>query len=183
VRLRSDADADTWAFALRALAEEVLANSAGDAIERHCELVLHDGDARVRGDPLLLQALLRNLVDNALRHGGGTQVEISITQQDRQAVLCVSDNGRGIAADERDRVPQRFYSAAIAPADAPAHQVAGSGLGLSIVSRITELHGGTLEIGSPAAWDNGVSLLVHLPLADDAGLADIPKDAASIYQQ
>ena len=155
-------------IALRALAEEVLAGSAGDAIERHCELVLHDGDARVRGDPLLLQALLRNLVDNALRHGGGTQVEISITLQDRQAVLCVSDNGRGIAADERERVLQRFYrSAATAPADAPAHQAAGVGLGLSIVSRITELHGGTLEIRLPAGG-KGVSLFVHLPLAAGA---------------
>ena len=158
-------------IALRALAEEALAGSAGDAIERHCELVLHDGDARVRGDPLLLQALLRNLVDNALRHGGGTQIDVSITQGDGQAVLCVSDNGRGIAADERGRVLQRFYrSAGADPGDEPMHQASGSGLGLSIVSRITELHGGKLEIGSPATG-KGVSALVHLPLAASAAVS------------
>ena len=155
-------------IALRAIAEEVLASSAGDAIERHCELMLHDGNARVRGDPLLVQALLRNLVDNALRHGGGTQIEVSITQRNGQAVLCVSDDGRGIAADERGRVLQRFYRSASAdPGNTALHQAPGSGLGLSIVSRIVELHGGKLEINSPAAG-NGVSVLVHLPLAAGA---------------
>ena len=143
--------------ALRPIAEEVLAMSAGEAIERDCDLVLRDGDAHVRGDALLLQVLLRNLVDNALRHSGGTQIEVSIGKHRERAVLTVGDNGRGIAADERDHVRQRFFRSAGAGS-------AGSGLGLSIVSRITELHGGTLEIGPPASG-HGVSLRVDLPLA------------------
>lgn len=149
--------------ALRQIAEEVLAMSAGDAIARHCELVLGDGDARVRGDALLLEVLLRNLVDNSLRHGGATRVEVSIVQEDARAVLTVVDNGCGIAADQRKRVQQRFYRGA----SAGSCSSAGSGLGLSIVRRIVDLHSGTLDIGSPAAG-NGVLLRLFLPLAATA---------------
>jgi signal transduction histidine kinase len=149
------------AMALRPVAEEVMSMAAGEAIERHCDLVLRDGDAQVRGDPLLLQALLRNLVDNALRHSGGSQIEVAIGLGDRHAVLTVSDDGRGIPANERERVLQRFYRSAGMDGDLDA---AGSGLGLSIVKRIIELHDGRLEIESPATG-KGIELRVRLPLA------------------
>ncbi|MCF8200123.1 MAG: GHKL domain-containing protein, partial [Sulfuritalea sp.] len=126
-------------LALRPIAEQVLAMSAGDAIETHCELALRDGDATVLGDAVLLQVLLRNLIDNALRHGKATQVEVSITARQNRTLLSVSDNGCGIADDERERVKQRFYRSATA-------DFSGSGLGLSIVKRIAELHGGALDI-------------------------------------
>lgn len=142
---------------LRPLAEEVLAGSAGEAIERHCDLVLRDGDVQVHGDALLLQVLLRNLIDNALRHGGGTQIEVAITRQGDRAVLSVADNGRGIGEDERDQVQQRFYRSA-------STDSSGSGLGLSIVKRIAELHGGAIVVDSPASGQ-GVALHVQLPLA------------------
>ncbi|OHC70692.1 MAG: hypothetical protein A3H93_04905 [Rhodocyclales bacterium RIFCSPLOWO2_02_FULL_63_24] len=142
---------------LRPIAEEVLAASAGEAIKRGCDLILRDGDAGIRGDALLLQVLLRNLVDNALRHSGGTQIEVSIAAQGDHAVLTVSDNGRGIGQDERDHVQQRFYRSASADSS-------GSGLGLSIVKRIAELHGGTVGIHAPTSGA-GVSLRVQLPLA------------------
>ena len=156
-RLDADSLHPMQEVALRPIAEEVLAMSAGEAIERDCELVLRDGDFHVRGDALLLQILLRNLVDNALRHSGGTRIEVSMAQHDARAVLTVSDNGHGIPADEREWVQRRFSRSASVGSP-------GSGLGLSIVRRITELHGGTLEIGPPASG-HGVSLLVHLPLA------------------
>lgn len=156
--------------ALRQVAEEVLAMSAGDAIARHCDLVLNDDDALVRGDPLLLQVLLRNLVDNALRHGGGTQIEVSIAVQGTQAVLTVSDNGRGIDVAERNRVQQRFYRGAGAARDVLAgdtltnavNDSAGSGLGLSIVKRIVELHQGRLTIATPDSGP-GIAVTISLP--------------------
>jgi signal transduction histidine kinase len=164
-RLDADPPHPMQDVTLRPLAEEILAMSAGDAIERDCELVLRDGDAHVLGDAVLLQVLLRNLVDNALRHSGGTQIEVSITQHDDSAALTVSDNGRGIAADERGHVQQRFYRGAKAVAgDTAMQDSSGSGLGLSIAKRIAELHGGTLTIGAPVSG-NGISVLVHLPLS------------------
>ncbi|MDP2810563.1 MAG: ATP-binding protein [Rhodocyclaceae bacterium] len=159
-RLDADTPRPMQAVALRPIAEEVLAISAGDAIERHCELVLREGDAQVRGNALLLEVLLRNLVDNALRHGGGTRIEVSIAEEGKRAVLTVSDNGRGIAKEERQRVQQRFYRGASADSSSSS----GSGLGLSIIKRIVELHGGTIDIVPPASG-KGISLLVHLPLA------------------
>jgi len=152
-------------FALRPLAEDVLADAAGEAISRRCELVLGDGDARVCGDAALLRALLRNLVDNALRHGAATQVEIGIAAHGGDAVLSVSDDGKGIPAADIDAVQQRFRRGAEADSR-------GSGLGLSIVKRIVELHRGKLEIRSPVPG-GGVSLQVHLPLATGTQ-ADLP---------
>ncbi len=144
-------------LALRPLAGEVLAGAAGEAIASRCELVLADGDARVRGDAALLQAMLRNLVDNALRHGAAKQIDVAILRQGREAVLSVSDDGKGIPAAELEAVQQRFRRGA-------STDSSGSGLGLSIVRRIVELHGGTLQIDvrDPAG---GVSVLARLPLA------------------
>ena len=153
-------------LSLRPIAEEVLAGAAGDAIAKACDLMLGEGDARVKGDPALLQSLVRNLVDNALRHGGATQIELAIAKSGTRATLSVTDNGRGIAAEERSRVLQRFYRSASADFSSPL----GSGLGLSIVKRIVELHGGTLDIATPAAG-RGVSLIVSLPLASAARTA------------
>lgn len=189
-RLDADSALALGDIALRPIAEHVLALSAGEAIERRCELALLDGDARVRGDASLLQALLGNLVDNALRHSGGAQIEVSITRRQGQAVLRVSDDGRGIAEDERGRVAQRFYRSASADSpggggsapgaggreNAGAADLAirsstggsGSGLGLSIVKRIVELHHGTMEI-RPAGSGSGVSFVVCLPLAESTG--------------
>jgi len=156
-------------LALRPIAEQVLAISAGEAIRRNCDLVLQDGDAEVRGDALLLEVLLRNLIDNALRHSGGTLIEVSIAQHDGHAVLAVTDNGRGIPHQERDRVQQRFHRGAgvdikVGAGDTAMQDSSGSGLGLSIVKRITELHGGTLDMAA-ARSGKGVSLRVRLPLA------------------
>ncbi|MBI5107326.1 MAG: hypothetical protein HZA62_01130 [Rhodocyclales bacterium] len=147
------------AVALRPVAAEVLALSAGAAVEQHCDLVLKDGDAPVQGDPLLLQVMLRNLVDNALRHGGGSEVEVAIGREGTHALLTVSDNGGGIAAADRERVQQRFHRSASADSGATT----GSGLGLSIVKRIVELHGGSMTIGDPATG-GGTLLRVLLPL-------------------
>ena len=128
-RLDADTPHPMQDVALRPIAEEVLAMSAGDAIERHCELVLADGDARVRGDDALLQAMLRNLVDNALRHSGASQIEVGILRHGQQAVLTVNDDGRGIPATELGAVQQRFRRGA----SADFSSASGSGLGLSIV--------------------------------------------------
>lgn len=161
-RLDADTPQTMHPVALRPIAEEVLAMSAGDAIERHCELSLGAGDTLVRGDAVLLHVLLRNLVDNALRHSGATRIDVSIAQEGTRAVLAVSDNGVGIAGDDRERVQQRFYRSASADSCSPS----GSGLGLSIVGRIAELHGGTLDIRSPTTG-GGALLRIDLPLASD----------------
>jgi two-component system, OmpR family, sensor histidine kinase QseC len=125
-----------------------LALVAAEQMEQHhalaarlgVKLETHFHSALLRGDPGLLAALVRNLVDNALRYtpsGGSVQIQTATT--DRGAELVVTDDGPGIPRDERQKVFERFHRLA-----GSASQ--GSGLGLSIVRRIVEQHGGTIVI-------------------------------------
>lgn len=113
----------------------------------------------VQGHADALAILLRNLVDNAVRYTPeGGKVEISMIRQTTCVLLRVADSGPGIPPDERDKVFKRFYRAL--GTEAP-----GSGLGLSIVQRIAELHRATLVLGVSAY--NGLQVDVSFPVQSD----------------
>lgn len=113
----------------------------------------------VQGHADALAILLRNLVDNAVRYTPeGGKVEISMVRQTTCVLLRVADSGPGIPPDERDKVFKRFYRAL--GTEAP-----GSGLGLSIVQRIAELHRATLVLGVSAY--NGLQVDVSFPIQSD----------------
>ena len=108
------------------------------------------------GDPHALRALLDNLIDNALRYTqNGSQIDVDLCQEAGEALLRVSDNGPGIAADQRERVLERFVR--LRPGD-----TTGSGLGLAIVQQIVEAHGGTLTLEDTPG--GGLTVWVRLPL-------------------
>lgn len=114
---------------------------AGLAHDDELELVAAPGCA-VDADPEQLQVLLRNLVDNALRHSGRpAQVRIEVVRKANEVQLAVEDAGPGLAPDERARVLDPFYRL-------PGTRGDGSGLGLSIVARIVELSDGRLSLGA-----------------------------------
>jgi len=106
----------------------------------------------VHGDRELLTQMLVNLVENALRHSpAGTLVQVGLERQ-ANAVLCsIADNGPGIPKEEYDKVFRRFYRL-----DA-SRATPGSGLGLSLVAAIAELHGVAISLG-----DNQPGLRVEL---------------------
>jgi Signal transduction histidine kinase len=91
-------------------------------------------------DPILLEELLSNLIDNALRYGAGAKA-IHLHVNANPPSLTVEDDGPGIPADEAERVFEAFYRA-------PGSVAGGSGLGLAIVREIAHAHG---------AWWNLVS--------------------------
>ena len=146
-------------IALRSLAAEALADMAPVAARKNVDLALADGvDVAIDGHDGLLRVLLRNLLDNAVRYSPpGSAVEVRVGSEAGRAVLAVSDNGPGIPAAERARVLERFYRVLGSGED-------GSGLGLSIVQRIVELHGGRVELQA-GAGGTGLVVRVGLPLA------------------
>ena len=106
----------------------------------------------IDGVPLLLRELLSNLIDNALKYtpaGGSVTVR---TRVEDDVVLEVEDTGIGIAEEDRQRVFERFYRVLGA-------SVEGSGLGLSIVAEIAELHAATIEL---TTGNNGQGCLFRL---------------------
>ncbi|RFC40961.1 MAG: two-component system, OmpR family, sensor histidine kinase QseC [Candidatus Nitrotoga sp. CP45] len=148
----------TEACQLRVIAAEVIAAIAPAALSQHVRLELTEGaEVEVRCNPVLLRILLRNLIDNAVRHTQpGTSVWVSITHQQGLACLSVNDNGPGIPEEELARVSERFYR----PIGTNA---SGSGLGLSIVNRIAEIHGASLRI-APQISGTGLSVTVVFKL-------------------
>ncbi len=115
------------------------------------------GPPRVRLRPLSFQRLLGNLIDNALRHGGG-DIEVQTGRASAtHAHVTVLDRGPGIPASERARVLEPFQRIGSARTDP------GSGLGLAIVDRIARLHGGRVLLD--AREDGGLKVRVELPIA------------------
>jgi two-component system sensor histidine kinase QseC len=130
------------------------------AKEMDIELTLEQ-DVSAFGDAGLLAVLFRNLIDNALRYSPpATRVAIQIEPGDDEALVRITDAGPGISASERSHVGRRFYRA-------PGTQAPGSGLGLSIVHRILELHRGRMQCDAPPTG-SGLQVTVALPRVRDA---------------
>lgn len=112
----------------------------------------------VLGQASMLQQLIRNLLDNALRHcPDGAQIQIRLWRRGRVACLAVLDDGPGIPQEQLGRVFDRFWRAS------PHRSTGGSGLGLAIAARVSHLHGGRVRVES--APGSGSVFLVELPLA------------------
>jgi len=120
---------------LRAQAVEVISALAPAAIQKNIELQLAEGTAvRAPGVAMLLGILMRNLIDNAIRYSPpGSRVQVTVATRDDKAVFSVVDQGPGIPAEAQPLVWERFYRVL-------GSEQTGSGLGLSIVQRIADLH-------------------------------------------
>lgn len=126
---------------LDGLAREVLAEHAEQAHAKQIKLQLQGTPTAALGNPELLRVLLRNLLDNAIRYSPPhTTISVTTGLDDGSPWLDVTDQGPGVPATQRLRILDRFYRVV-------GTGESGSGLGLSIVSRIAQLHGANLELG------------------------------------
>ena len=114
--------------------------------------------ARVDGDRAALRRMLRNLVDNAVRHAR-QRIGFALYERDGWAVLSVDDDGPGVPVADRSRVFERFVRL-----DDSRVEVDGGtgGLGLAIVAEVVAAHGGEVQIGD--APSGGARVTVRLPL-------------------
>ncbi|GAA1671448.1 HAMP domain-containing sensor histidine kinase [Nonomuraea maheshkhaliensis] len=116
--------------------------------------------APVLGDEARLRQVVSNLVGNAITHTpAGTPVRIGVGTDRAEAVLVIEDEGPGLAAEEAERVFDRFYRAD----GSRARATGGAGLGLAIVRSIVAAHGGRVELRS--APGEGASFQIRLPAA------------------
>lgn len=118
---------------------------------------LNETANRIHGDRELLTQMFANLVENALRHcPPGTTIKLSVTRQGDRVVASVADNGPGIPPDEREKVFQRLYRLD------HSRSTPGSGLGLSLVRAIADLHGASIALDDCRP---GLAVVVSFPLA------------------
>ena len=107
------------------------------------------------GDRRLLQQLVTNLLDNALRHTPpGTTVRVELERDDAIARLTVADDGHGVAPEDASRLFQRFARAE------RSRSSEGHGLGLALVAAVATAHRGTVSLLAPP----GFGVVVELPV-------------------
>lgn len=142
---------------LRAIVVDTVATLIPAALQKNVDVEIDEGPAvLVSGAAMLLQVLVRNLVDNAIRYTpAGGNVRIALQARKNGISLQVADSGPGIPTDQHEEALGRFRRL-----DESGQE--GHGLGLSIVSRIVELHGASLTLGTPPS---GKGLLVSVDLA------------------
>lgn len=157
---------DAWqtqgeAVDLHQLAAHVLVEAAPVASDKHIRLSLEgEPGLTVKGHAGLLSVLIRNLVGNALRYSPAqTEVIVRTIRSDRGATLEVQDQGPGIPVTERENVMRRFHRL-------EGETASGSGLGLSIVARIAQLHQAELLLSDGEAG-HGLKVSVEFGRAEE----------------
>jgi two-component system, OmpR family, sensor histidine kinase TctE len=142
--------------ALETLVQELVERHVGRADRAGIDLGAEPQPAGIAGDAWLLEDLLTNLIDNALKYTPrGGRVTVRSGSEGARAFVEVEDDGPGIPESERARVRERFYRRAGSPG-------IGVGLGLAIVDEIARAHRGSFTIGS-GAGGRGARLRVSFP--------------------
>lgn len=144
---------------------ELLGMAAEEAARVDAEV---DGATTVVvGEDRLLRRALRNLLENARRYGGGSEIEVGVEPRAGQALVRVCDRGPGVPEAMHERVFEPFFRLA-----GHAEQAGGVGLGLSLVRQIAVRHGGSARC--EARVGGGSCFVVSLPL----GGAEVRQGAA-----
>ena len=136
--------------------EQSMAQLAHVALEKKIDLSLESAEnISLNGIDTLFEILIANLLKNAFIYTPeGGEVHVSITNADKLITLSVEDSGSGIPKELRNRVFDRFYRI-------PGSKQIGSGLGLSIVKRIVDIHSGEVVVADSSY--GGARIVVTLP--------------------
>jgi len=113
--------------------------------------------AHVVADSDRMQQAFSNLIDNAIKYGGGKTVEIDVSHEGDYGVVRITDHGEGLSPEEKERIFRRFYRVD----KSRSQEIAGSGLGLAITKHLVLLHNGTIDVESEPG--KGATFIVRLP--------------------
>jgi len=121
-------------------------------------LYLSRGSCHCTVDTLALRRVLENLIDNALRYGGGSAVELRCGHTDTESCIQVLDRGAGIPAGESEVVFQPFYRME----HSRSRSTGGSGLGLAIVRHLCDANGWRVQLSSRSGGGTEVRLIIQI---------------------
>jgi two-component system phosphate regulon sensor histidine kinase PhoR len=143
---------------MKTVCEEVCQRLQPHAEKAGVSLNVHCAEANVRGIPKMLEEIVQNLVDNAIKYNTSNgSVGVSLKRIDSRVELSVSDTGIGISEEHLARVFERFYRV-----DRSRNkQIGGTGLGLSIVKHSAETMGATVQLQSKLGI--GTTVTVSFP--------------------
>lgn len=140
---------------LRSTSEELMVL----AHQKDIQIEVNAKATTVSGIEDVLKLLLINLCDNAIRYTQAQgRIVLSAKEENNQVIIAVSDNGPGIAPEDRERIFDRFYRSL-------GTKTQGNGLGLAIVKRAVELHHGTIRV-TEGLDGQGTSMQITLPSAN-----------------
>ncbi len=141
----------------RSVVEEACAEMGVHILAKGIEfdVTMHETAVTVFGDRIFLIEALKNLLDNAVKHGGSklSQISVVLRSDGKYVKLTVADDGAGLSPDQSEAAFGRFSQIEYSE---------GSGLGLSIVSAVAQRHGGMVEINQV---ERGASITLKLPIA------------------
>ncbi len=145
---------------LSAMAGEVLDSLQRQAAEAHIKIRLDGERAVVYGVPRLLQGIIYNLCDNAIKYNR-REGSVLVTVKNEEHIVCLSvtDTGIGIPKEHQERIFERFYRVD----KSHSREIGGTGLGLSIVKHAARLHDAEVELESDV--ECGTTVKVYFPKA------------------
>lgn len=151
---------------LTEIARQTVANRYAEFECKEQEVHFEGHSQPILGDRFAITTLVDNLVANASRYTPmGGQIAVATSATTERVILDISDSGPGMAESEQERVFDRFYRIG-----GDRNPASGSGLGLSIVKLIADLHRATIRFGA-SVFGAGLSVRVEFPLSEEAAVA------------
>ena len=152
-KLEEDEDVD-----LNELVRDIFEHFKSAAIKRDITLTLSGEEIVYHGNYSILEEMISNLVDNAIKYGNEHgHVEVVLSKTSTEVLIKVIDDGIGIPAGSKERIFERFYRVD----KSRSKELGGTGLGLSIVKHAARYHGGHVRVESST---KGSTFIVDLPL-------------------